>query len=536
MLLEGIRLNSPFRGGFDLGNFLIDQVGQMEVVRGSQSALYGSEAIGGVVNLRARRAIRPLEISLTQETGSEGTFREALSAGGIESGTDFSLTFSRTDTDGQFDHDRFGALTVGGHIGIPVRESGRLRFTYRFQEDHKELAIDLPPVSPTAVQAFFDPNSELERTFLFNSIGYQDRLATWFGLSWKAALVNTHFNQDNPVDSVNPSPDPYLESTDTRTLILDFQQNIYIGSSDTFSFGVEWNWDQVDSKIEAFGLSFPPVDQSRRNTAYYLQNLYKEQKQWVLQTGIRIDDNSSFETVVDPKVSTAYEFESTKTKLRGSWGMGYRAPTIQDQFFPVFGNPGLEPEKSRSWDLGFQQRVMNENIIMDAAYFWIDYDDLIQRSPMGVANIGKARTRGLESILEIRSIPALTVKTNYAYLDATNRITGERLPFRSKHRGNIGLLFAPIVNLTINMDINFVSSQALSANFILLDGTVLSGKSPGFARVDLSGTYYLFRGFLGFRETRFFIKIRNLLDRDYQDIPGFPAPGIGLSGGMVVIL
>jgi vitamin B12 transporter len=207
VLLDGIRVNDPFRGGFDLGNFLVDEVGQIEIVRGAQSALYGSEAIGGVVNLKIRRAIRPLEIFLTGEAGNEGTFREVLSVGGKESQTDFSMTFSRTDTSGQFDNDRFGASTFGGNIGIPVRESGRLQFTYRFQEDRKELAIDLPPVSPTGVQAFFDPNNELERRFLFNSIGYKDKITNWFGLSWKAALVNTHLNHDNPVDSVNPSLD-----------------------------------------------------------------------------------------------------------------------------------------------------------------------------------------------------------------------------------------------------------------------------------------------------------------------------------------
>ncbi len=540
VLLDGIRVNSPFRGGFDLGNFLVDEIGQVEIVRGAQSALYGSEAIGGVVNLRAGRAIRPLEISLVQEAGNEGTFREALSVGGKESQTDFSLTFSHTDTDGQFDHDRFGALTLGGNIGVPVRESGRLQFTYRFQEDHKELAIELlpdeflpGPVTPMTVDAVFDNNSELNRRFLFNSIGYQDKITNWFGLSWKAALVDTHLNQDDPTDSVNPSPFPYLENTDTRTLILDLQQNLYMGNSDIFSFGVEGTWDKVDSKIEGFGFSFPSLEMSRRNMAYYLQNLYKGQKRWVLQTGVRIDDNSSFETVVTPKVSTAYEFESTKTKFRGSWGLGYRAPTIQEQFFPVFGNPELEPEKSMSWEVGLQQRVVRETILLDTAYFWIDYDNLIQKDPTSVAN-QKAISRGVESILEIRSLPALTVKANYTYLDAKNKTTGRKLPFRSRHRGNISLLYAPLVNLTMNLDINLVSSQALSVDFILPDGTILHDRSPGFARVDLSGTYYLFGNFLGFRETRFFIKVRNLFDQDYQDVPGFPAPGRGILGGVTV--
>jgi vitamin B12 transporter len=422
-----------------------------------------------------------------------------------------------------------------------VHESGRLQFNYRFQVDRKELAVDLLSVSPTAVQVIFDKNSELERKFLFNSMEYQDRIIPWLGLSWKAALVDTDFDWSNPEDPGSTMPSSYFEETDTRTLVLDLQQNLYIADSDTLSFGIEWKNDTVRSNIEAFGSSYP-VDQSRRNMAYYLQNLYKGREKWIFQTGVRIDENSSFETVVNPKVSTAYVFESTKTRLRGSWGMGYRAPTIQDQFFPAFGNPGLEPEKSRSWEVGLQQRVLRETIILDAVYFWIDYDDLIQRSPMGVDNIGKARSRGVESSLEMRSFTTLTVKANYTYLDVKDRITGQELPFRARHRGNINLLYAPMLNLTINMDVNLVSSQALPfvnsspVIFNLLDGTTVSGQGSGFSRVDLSGTYYLFGNLVGLRETRFFIKIRNLFDRDYQDLPGFPAPGRGILGGVTVVL
>ena len=216
--------------------------------------------------------------------------------------------------------------------------------------------------------------------------------------------------------------------------------------------------------------------------------------------------------------------------------MGFRAPTIQEQFFPIFGNPELEPEKSKSWEVGLQQGLLGETIVVDTAYFQIDYNNLIQKSPTGVANIGKARTRGVESALEIRSLPTITLKASYTYLDSKDRITGSELPFRPRHREKISLLYIPMANLTIDLDIYLVSSQALSADFILLDGTLLTGRSPGYTRVDLSGTYYLFGGFLGFRETRFFVKIRNLFDRDYQDVPGFPAPGIGFSGGITITI
>ena len=536
ILLDGIRINSPFRGGFDLGNFMIDEIGQAEIVRGGQSALYGSEAIGGVVNLKTRRAIRPLEVSLTGEGGNESTFREILSVGGRKPAIDYSMTFSRTNANGQSERDLFRASSLAGLIGLPIRNSGRLQLISRFLEDQKELATNLIPVSSTTVQAIFDQNNEIDRRFLFNSLQYQDRVLPWLGLSWKAALVDTDLDWDNPIDPGSPTPDSYFEDTDTRTLILDFQQNIYADDSDTFTFGIEWKRDSVDSSIEIFGVPFAfSVDKSRRNIAYYFQNLFKWEDRFILQAGVRTDDNASFETVVNPKVSSAYEFKSTKTKLRASWGNGFRAPTIQEQFFPMLGNPELEPEKSRSWEAGLQQMLAGQTIIMDAAYYWIDYDNLIQKSPTGVSNIGKARTHGVESALEIRSLPALTVKANYTYLHAEDLITGQELPFRSRQRGNISLLFTPMINLALDLDLNLVSSQALSADFILLDGFRRTGRSPGYGRVDLSGTYYLFGNFLGFRETRFFIKIRNLFDRDYQDVPGFPAPGIGSTGGMTII-
>ena len=531
ILLDGIRLNSPFRGGFDLGNLMIDEISQVEMVRGAQSSLYGSEAMGGVVNLKSRRGKGPMELVYTQGAGSEKTFREILSASGGDSSLDYALTLSRTDTDGQFDHDRFGASTLAGQLGLPIRESGRLGLLYRIQNDHKELATDIIPVSDDAVQVVFDENNEIKRKFFFHSIQYLDRMTSWLELSWKAAVVDTALNWDNPEDPGSASPSSYFEDTDTRTFLLDLQQNLHVSDSDTLSFGMERTRDIVNSEIVAFDFPFP-VDESRQNTAYYLQNLFKWEKRFVLQAGVRVDDNESFGTVTNPKVSTAYEFKSTGTKLRGSWGTGFRAPTIQELFFPIFGNPELDPEKSRGWETGVQQKILGETVILDVAYFRIDYEDLIQKSPTGVANIGEARTQGVESALQIHPFSVLTVKANYTYLDAEDKVTDEELPFRPRHQGNISLLYAPTVSFVANMDINMVGSQALSADFILLDGSRLQGHSPGYTRVDLSATYHLFGRFFSLRETRFFVKVLNLFDRDYQQVPGFPAPGVSFLAGL----
>jgi vitamin B12 transporter len=166
------------------------------------------------------------------------------------------------------------------------------------------------------------------------------------------------------------------------------------------------------------------------------------------------------------------------------------------------------------------------------AYYRIDYSDLIQLSPTGVDNIGKARTQGIESSLKVRLHSTLTAQANYTYLDAKDRTTDEELPFRPRNIGNVGLLYTPTVNIFADLDINMVSSQSISGFLVLKDGSVIQGRSPGYTRVDLSATYHLFTSLWRIRESSFFVKIKNLFDREYQEVPGFPAPGINFLAGV----
>lgn len=555
ILLDGVRLNSPFRGGFDLGNFMMDQIGQVEIVRGAQSALYGSDAMGGVVNLLTRKPTLPQESSLTVEAGNLQTFRESFNLGGKRTRWDYDLSVSRTDSGGQFDHDRFGATTMAGEIGLEPTSNSRLEMIPRFQQDRKELAIDAVPgpfssacTDPTlgidpgnCVEAASDENREIDRRFFSDVLRYRRTILPGWGFSLTGSVVKTHFEEDNPTEPGATIPWSLFENTDSTERTLNLQQDIVWLADQVFTVGAEYTADQVNSRVsipivEAVTGPFSPVDRSRASAALYLQQLLKVGKQFSLQAGIRFDRNSQFGNVANPKLSSAYKIESTGTRLRGSWGTGFHAPTIQDLYFPLFGNPELEPERSRNWEIGVQQEIFGKKVLMDLAYYRIDFHDLIQQSPTGVANIGKARTQGVESGLEIHTNSPLSVKANYTYLDAKDRVIGDELPFRPKHQGNISFLYTPTVNFIANLDINMVSSQAVTSDFILLDGSLLQDRSPGYTRVDLSATYHLFGSSLGFQETRFFIKVKNLFDREYQEIPGFPAPGINFMAGVTAVL
>jgi vitamin B12 transporter len=328
-----------------------------------------------------------------------------------------------------------------------------------------------------------------------------------------------------------------FEDTDSTETTLNLQQDVEWYKEQVFSFGAEYTGDQVNSHVsmpalEALFGPFSPIDRARANTALYLQQLFRVDKQFTLQAGVRFDRDSQFGNTVNPKFSSAYEIESTGTRFRASWGTGFHAPTIQDLYFPLFGNPDLKPEKSRNWEVGAQQGVSDKKIVVDVAYYRIDFNDLIQQGPTGVDNIGEARTQGIESSLKVRLHSTLTAKANYTYLDAKDRTTNEELPFRPRNIGNVGLLYTPTVNFIANLDVNMFSSQSISGDFVLRDGSEIHGRSPGYTRVDLSATYHLFTGLWGIRETSFFIKLKNLFDHEYQEIPGFPAPGINFLAGV----
>jgi vitamin B12 transporter len=548
VMMDGVRLNSPFRGGFDLGNFMMDQIDQIEIVRGAQSALYGSDAMGGVVNLITRRPTLPQESSLTIEGGNLQTFRESLNVGGKRSRGDYSLTVSRIDTGGQFDHDRFGATTMTGEIGLEPTGHDRLEMIPRFQQDHKELAIDSVPgfvssgcsaaPDPADCEEFSsDKNRKQDRRFFSDILRYRRTILPGWGFSVTGSVVQNQFEEDNPAEPGAAIPWSFFENTDSTETTLNLQQDLRWRKGQIFTLGAEYTADRVNSNI-AIPLAgpFPSIDRTRSNAALYLQQLFSADLRFTLQVGVRFDRNSQFGNTANPKFSSAYEFESTGTRVRASWGTGFHAPTIQDLYFPLFGNPDLKPEKSRNWEVGAQQGVLDRKVVLDVAYYRIDFNELIQQSPTGVDNIGEARNRGVESAIEAHLIPALTVKANYTYLYGEDRVSGDELPFRPRNQGTIGLLYTPTVNLVANLDVNMVSSQALSADIVLRDGSLVHGRSPGYTRVDLTTTYHLFGSSLGVRETRFFVKLKNIFDREYQEIPGFPAPGINFLAGVTAVL
>ena len=548
VLLDGVRINSPFTGEADLGDFMMDGIMQIEAVRGGYSALYGSDAIGGVVNLRTLPPQRPFGATFFAEGGTYRTAREGVGVEGKQPWGFYRLSASRTDTDGQFDHDRFGATTLSGLLSVNLTPHSSIMITPRYQTDTKEMALTPLEFLPTFT-VVTDDNNVIKRQFLSTAIEYRNNTLSWWEIVLKASTVQTDTDWNNPnTDSVINGPTAvsysYFEETRERQWTVNLQQNITWRPRQIFTLGLEENWEEVHSdQALAFTVSPPPpplppsfslspvTDGHRRTRTIYLQQLSHLGDNLVLQAGVRADSDTQFGSTVNPRIATTYLLPETGTTFRASWGTAYRAPTIQELDFVLYGNPGLQPERAMSWEGGVRQPLLGKRLVLDAAFYQIEFHNLIERFPAPAHNVARARSRGIETELTFQPISQARVTLNYTWLD-TQGEDGNAFPLSRRHRLNLVVTGSPLAGLVLRASAQLASGQQLPGQVELPDGTVESGQDSGYLLIDVTATYELIRPVNGVRQVELFVKANNLLNDDYQDVPGFPAPGLNFLAGI----
>jgi vitamin B12 transporter len=212
--------------------------------------------------------------------------------------------------------------------------------------------------------------------------------------------------------------------------------------------------------------------------------------------------------------------------------MGFRAPTFQELYSPFFGNPNLKPERNTSFEFGIDQGIWEDKISLEATYSYARYRDLIQPSPFGISNIGKARIWGIEGGLNVRPIDGLELRGHVTYLDAEDEETGEELPRRPRYGWYFNANYRWSHRLTLNLDVNIVSSTRSDFDAIAPDGGFLLGRNPGYEKVDVAASYVVVDQWKFLKGLRLFGRIDNLFDEEYQEAKGFPAPGFSFSVGL----
>ena len=554
VLVDGVPLNAP--GGFtDFSPFTLDDVAKIEVVHGAESALYGSDAMAGIVQvITARGTTHTPQLDLLGEGGNFSSARGSATLSGLAGPFDYLAGFARFDTDGQGVNDAFRDEAFTGNFGWRFSDVDSVRLVLR--NNTTEAGIQgqtlLTPPELNEFNALHDFSAALSGEFASGS-------------HWRhhvtASEAYLRQNFDNPLSSFFLSPDPFGICTGmprspravpsnfcdfTFTAFNQFNranldaQSSYLGRKGSVTAGYAY-------EVENGFLSDIASHARRNNQAGYLEGRYQFGVRLTGTAGVRAEDNSNFGTRVVPRLGLAYlarkgggDFGATR--LHAAYGLGIKEPSLDESFgtAPCFpGNPNLRPERSSSVHAGVDQYFGGDRIHVSLDGFYNRFHDMISfgetmLSGCGFAgtyfNTDLAQAGGANLKVEGKAASWLRLAAGYGYDDslvikAPNAsdpatIAGNRLLRRPL---NAGSLTATAAWRQWNLNLaGYYSGSRTDSDFLGLGLT----RTPPYARFDVAGGHTMGHG------VELFGRVQNLLDRQYQLILGFPALGREFRAGV----
>ncbi|MDM7994372.1 MAG: TonB-dependent receptor [Acidobacteriota bacterium] len=535
VLMDGVEMNDPISAGrsFDLANLTTDNIERIEILRGPQSTLYGSDAIGGVINIITKTGKGKPSGFVAFEGGAFESLKESAGISGGGERINYSFGFSRMDTagisvansrDGNSERDGYGNTTFSGKFGITPAQGFDIDILYR----RVDSSADLDNEGGAGGE---DVNYTLSSKQ--NFLRAQTRLSLFQG-RWNQKIGFSLSDHDgryrNDADAAHPF-DVMRNTYDGRMYKFDWQNNFQISGTNALTFGLETEEEEgasyyySDSAWGEYESVFP--DKTARTTGIYLQDQVRLGGRWFTTFGVRLDTHSQFGTKDTYHIASAYVFESTGTKLKMTYGTGFKTPSLY-QLYSTYGNEGLRPERSTGWDAGIEQSFANGKLSMSAGYFDNRFDEMVDfnSATFRYANIANAISRGLEIGLSAQTSDRLTVRGSYTYTDTEDKATGLDLLRRARHK--IGL----------DADYRFLARGSVNVNIIHAGRRYDTDYSVyPYARVELSRYVLVNLGAMYdlTRHLRLFGRVDNLLNSDYEEVKGYGTPGVSAFGGMKVL-
>ncbi len=505
VLIDGVQITDPFFGGVDLANVTTDNVERIEIVRGPQSPLYGSDAMAGAINIITRKGEPGTQVNASFEGGSFETFREKAGISGSSGKASYSVAYSRQDSQGQFENDEFRQNNFSASTNYAFSGATELSVTARVHDSHTGIPFSFAQ-TPAPLR-----NQDTQLTVIGTTLQHTD--GEFLNLKTRFSYTHFDFLFDDPEDLFFG----FSEHT-SRTFQAGLQNDFQITEADTVTIGYEFEQQGVDASDNNGAI--PDLDGFETSIhAVYAQNKW-ESDQWILTAGFRFDHHNTFGDTVNPRIAIAYRPQSD-WKIRGSFGTAFRAPSAGDLVFPFFGNPNLDPEKSKSWELGVDH-YWQENTVISVAYFRNDYDDLISFDENFVtANIAEARSQGLELSGSARH-HNWNFTASYTFLDTEDEIENHQLFRRPRHSGSIRAGY-DTGKWGASFQILGVGDR-LEQDFSTFPARIVF--NPGYAKVDLTGNYRVNSWM------KLHGRIENLFDKEYSEALTFPALGVGAYGGI----
>ena len=515
VMIDGVEVNDPMGidRSFDFAHLLTDDVQKIEVVRGPQSTLYGSDAIGGVINIITKKGKGRPRWKTLFEGGSYNTFKESLSYGGSNERFNYYFSLIRLDSDGiskakdGSEDDAYRNTTFSNRLGYKILENVNLDLVFRYTDVKADIDDGAYQDDPNYIAWWKDLVGKASLSQSVNSF--------WdYKLSFSYSRTKRMYRDDpDSVDAFDNTHNWYI-GDDKK---FEWQNNFILADWNTITAGFEYeeergfsdgrnSWDRFDRKS---------VD----NKGYYLQDQINLGDKFFTTLGIRIDDHELFGTETTYKISSAYIISRTGTRVKANWGTGFKAPSLY-QLYSSYGSPDLEPDKSNSYDFGFEQSLLNNKISFGLIYFHNNFKNMVDfdMATFKYKNIGRAKTKGIETELAFKPWKDLKIGINYTYLDTENKETGKELGRRPKHQVALDINYKFLDKGNLNLSTTYVSSR--------WDDDANTKRLKQYAKIDLTVTYDLTKNF------QIFARAENLFDKDYVQIRGYEMPKASFYAGV----
>ncbi len=556
VLIDGVEANDPSNptGAMDLSNLLVDNIERIEIVRGPQSGLYGSKAIGGVINIITRKGEGRPTYSARLEGGSDDTRHPRAGVSGAAGVFAYSASLTYLNTDGNSvtpKRFRDGAKKENDSYR---NWTGSVRFDWTPVEILETSAVaryireDKTNTDPE-IESFGFGTTEDPDAFLRSNQLYlrgQGKIALFGGI-WDATLGVSYTDYDRK--SRNDRNDPFTETLDRSNfegdkLKFEWKNDLYLHDDHIITVGAETEKENSDSHgftdFAGFRL-FQETDADDRISAFYVQDQFSLHERVFGTAGARLDHSDSSGTEPTFRLAPVYLHKETGTRITGSIGTGFKVPSLNQRFgvtptnfnSAFRGNPDLDPEKSLGWDLGFDQSLWGGRFSFGATYFWNRIKDFIEVVPdlnatfgsTTTANLDEVHSIGVESFLAVEPIPQLSLRVDYTYTKAEDDDGGAKLLRRPNHKvsGDIQYRFSPRAQVT--------GTLLVVDDWVDLHRVTAERVTPSsYTVVDLAASYEL-------KEWLTLIgRVDNLTDEQYEPAHGFEAPGRGWFGGIEVKL
>jgi vitamin B12 transporter len=547
VLIDGVEYNLPNdpSGFFDFSSLSSDNIEKIEVLRGPQSTIYGSDALAGVINIITKKGSGNPKYSASVEGGSYKTYKGLAGLNGSYNKLNFSLTFSKVKNDGfsaasdkygEREKDGFELLNFSSLIGYQISDKVEVNLLARYgnSEADYDRSGGISGDDPTYIfyQEEFSIRGEAKVKLYENK---------WIQ-KFSASIFNNirKYSYDTSAASINYPAYEYDYSRsryDGRKYKLDWQNDIQLNKSNLFTLGTEFELEESATEFFAYNYVpdpfYPDIESiiPKRDTktiGIFLQDQLQFGKNFYTTAGLRIDHHSKFGTAVTYRIAPAFVLWKTGTKFKVTFGTGFKSPSLYYLFDPQYGNPGLSPEKNFGWDAGIEQYFWSDGFSIGATYFSNNFSNMFGFDPVTfkTININKAETNGLEIFVKAMPFSELELKTNYTFTNALDKSAGsadydKKLIRRPAHKAGFYFSYTFLNRFNINSEIIYVGNRE-DTDFSTFSRVVLKD----YTIVNISARYDVFSFF------SLNARIENLFDKQYEEIYGYGTPGLSAYAGL----